>query len=116
MEGYVTSYDSSNKKLTVNVTAAPIFDDEEGESAEPHSPWSIYYPVMAGAGMRYYANLDPYPFTKTTSHGHHYLQVPRLTHQQRAGCEDLRLSPHYRVEMDLSTEPINDTSIIDIVN
>ena len=113
MEGYVTSYDSSNKKLTVNVTAAPIFDDEEGESAEPHSPWSIYYPVMAGAGMRYYANLDPYPFTKTTS----WTSLPSSAETDpptRAGCEDLRLSPHYRVEMDLSTEPINDTSIIDI--
>jgi hypothetical protein len=53
-------------------------------------------PVSAGAGQRYYDNENEYPISWD-------INTPT----------DLRLSPHYRVEIDLSTQPFKSNKILD---
>jgi hypothetical protein len=83
--------------------------------------WTKYYDevsISAGAGLRYYNDPEihydyPYPALlgstwTSCSSGATETDPPTAT-----GHGDLRISPHYRVEVDLSTEPIQLRKIID---
>lgn len=53
-------------------------------------------PISAGTGTRYYDNLNEYPLS---------WDINEPT--------NLRLSPHYRIELDLSTQPFKSNKILD---
>lgn len=85
MEGTVLAYDVGTKSLSADITSVV------GRGI--YDSWTISFPITAGCGKRFYSDINPYP-TKDDD--------PLLIS-----------SPHYRIEMDLSTEPLRQYQIID---